>query len=337
MFYIFQGPDQFSAKETLAKLIARLGEPDIIALNTTELDGHTLTLNELIHHANALPFLAPKRLVIVTNYLARLGGTGNAKGDTKTLERLAQSLDQLPPTTNLIFLEENELKKSHPILKKGGAIDKCVHTFATLSPKRLPAWIERRVKSKGGQIEPQAITALANVIPDDLRRLDHEIEKLILYVNQARPITLADVELLCPYTADSETFAMANAIGRGDLQSAQNQLHKRLEEGQTPLAILGGIAGQFRGLLEVKSMAAWGMTPAQIAEAKGWRSDYAARMRLREAGHFSRAQLIQIFNILLEADLAVKTGQIDQILVLDTLITRLCRAANRTPSTVIQR
>ncbi len=117
---------------------------------------------------------------------------------------------------------------------------------------------------------------------------------------------------------------MANAIGRGDVREAQNQLHKRLEEGQTPLAIMGGITAQFRGLLEVKSMASQSMTPSQIAKAKGWRSEYAARMRLQEAQRFSMSQLIQIFNILLEADLAVKTGRIGQTLALDTLITRLC-------------
>jgi DNA polymerase-3 subunit delta len=326
MFLIFHGPDQFSAKETLHKLKERLGPPEMVDLNTSELDGKSLILSDLSHYTGAMPFLAARRLVIVTNYLTRLGGTGNSKGDTETLEKLAVLLDKLPETTNLIFLEEAELKKSHLILKKGRAIDKCVHTFSGPKQGQLPGWIENRVKGKGGLIERPAAAALANVIGDDLQRLDNELEKLLVYVNGARPISLADVELLCPYTADSETFAMANAIGRSDLNEAQNQLHKRLEEGQTPLAILGGIAGQFRGLLEVKSMAAQGLTPAEIAKAKGWRSDYAAKMRLREAGHFSQTRLVEIFNILLKADLAIKTGQMEETLVLDTLLAQLCGA-----------
>jgi DNA polymerase-3 subunit delta len=267
--------------------------------------------------------------VIVTDYLTRLGGAGNAKGDTVALEKLDQTLDQLPPTTVLIFIESDALKKSHPILKKGQAIQGCVQTFTAPPPQQLPRWIEQRVQGKGGRIEPQATRALATVVGDNLNALDNEIDKLVLYVNQQRPITLADVELLCPYTADSETFAMANAVGRGDLQEAQNQMHKRLEEGQTPLAIMGGIAGQFRGLLEVKSMAAGGMSAADIAKSKGWRSDYAAKMRLQEASRFSQQQLVQIFNVLLETDLAIKTGQIEQTLALDILLARLCRTENR--------
>jgi DNA polymerase-3 subunit delta len=229
----------------------------------------------------------------------------------------------------LIFVEAEVLKKNHPILNKGQAIQGCVHTFTAPQPQQLPRWIEQRVRSKGGTIDPPATHALATVIGNNLHTLDNEIDKLVLYVNRQRSIALADVELLCPYTADSETFAMANAIGRGDLHEAQNQLHKRLEEGQTPLAIIGGIAGQFRGLLEVKSMAGDGMKPAEIAKAKGWRSDYAAKMRLQEANRFSQEQLVRIFNILLETDVAVKTGQIEQILALDLLLTRLCRTENR--------
>jgi len=235
----------------------------------------------------------------------------------------------LPATTDLIFVETTDLKASHPILKLGQRIKGCVRHFGAPPRERLPAWIENRVRQKGGQIEYRAVLALANVVGDDLRALNNELDKLTLYVGNARPITLADVELLCPYTADSETFAMANAIGRRDARTALDQLHRRLEEGQHPLQILGGIAAQFRGLLEVKSMAAAGLTPAQIARKKGWRSDYAAKMRLQEARNFSQERLLRIFDLLLATDRAIKTGELDQTLALDTLISRLCDPAAR--------
>ncbi len=324
MFYIFHGPDDFSAKEKLTQLKTTLGDPATLELNTTELDGKIVTLSEIINSANALPFLSPKRLVIVTNYLTRLGGSGRSKGNTDALQKLAAALSNLPPSTELVFWETAELKKSHPILKLGLTQKNCVSYFGAPNKQALPHWIDNRVKQKGGRSEPQATMALANVVGNDLRALDNEIEKLTLYVGPARPITLKDVELLCPYTADSETFAMANAIGRRNVRAALDQLHKRLEEGQNPLSILAGISAQFRGLLEVKSMASAGMTPTEIAREKGWRSDYAAKMRLQEARNFSTERLVQIFNILLDTDLAIKTGRTEEILALDTLISRLC-------------
>ncbi len=322
MFYIFHGTDDFSAKEALTKLKNTLGDPDNLDLNTAELDGKSTSLGEIINNANALPFLAPHRLVIVHNYLSRFGG--RAKSDTETMNKLVEALKNLPESTVLVFWDRETLKKSHPVLKFGTLHKNSVRAFNAPDKGALPRWIDQRVKQKNATIDFKAVQALASVVGDDLLNLDHEIEKLTLYVGTERAITLTDVELLCPYTADSETFAMANAIGRQDLRAALDQLHKRLEEGQNPLAILGSIGGQFRGLLEVKSMASAGLTPAQIAKEKGWRSDYAAKMRLKEANHFSLARLVQIFGILLETDIAIKTGEMEDILALDTLISRLC-------------
>jgi DNA polymerase III delta subunit len=77
-------------------------------------------------------------------------------------------------------------------------------------------------------------------------------------------------------------------------------------------------------LLEVKDMAERGMSPLEIARVKGWRSDYPAKMRLREASNFSLARLEQVLELLLETDLQIKTGRIDSLLALDSLVARLC-------------
>ena len=88
--------------------------------------------------------------------------------------------------------------------------------------------------------------------------------------------------------------------------------------------VLGSIAAQIRALIEVKDMAGRGMSAREIAAVKGWKSDFAAKMRLQEAANFSMERLEQILEMLLEVDLAIKTGRMDQSLALDTLIARLC-------------
>ena len=137
-------------------------------------------------------------------------------------------------------------------------------------------------------------------------------------------IQKADVDLLVPYTEEAERFGMSNAIGRRDARRAYDQLRKELDEGKNPMAILGGIAAQIRALIEVKDMAGRSLRPAEIAQAKGWRSEYAAQMRLKEANNFSMARLEQILEMLLALDLAIKTGRMDSLLALDSLIARLC-------------
>lgn len=309
MLYIFHGPDDFSRNEKIAELKTAIGDEMALDLNFTTLSGPGLTVGQIRHHADAMPFLAPRRLVIVSNYL---GGEMD--------ESLPAYLGQLPPTTDLVLVENRSLDRRHPLLKVAGA--EVIH-FAAPEQRDLLAWIARRAAEHGTAIEPGAVELLARLVGSDLHTLNNELEKLALYVGQERAITTADVELLVPYVEEAHRFGMANAIGRRDARRAYDQLHKALDEGKHPMMILGGIAAQIRALIEVKDMAER-MSPAEIARAKGWRSDYAAKMRLREAANFSMERLEQILEMLLEIDLAIKTGRINSLLALDILIARLC-------------
>jgi DNA polymerase-3 subunit delta len=316
MLYILHGPDDFSRSETIAQLKASLGDPAMADLSMTVLDGQGLTLNEIRHHADAVPFMTPKRLVIVNGYLSFLVGKAEAQ------QALLAYVEHLPPTTDLVLVERESLPPQHPVLNSG-AEARVIH-FAGLDKNNLRPWIVKQTQSFGATIEPNAADLLGRLVGPNLRSLNNELEKLALYVNKQRPITKADVELLAPYTEEAERFGMSNAIGRRDARRAYDQLRKELDEGKNPMAILGSIAAQIRALIEVKDMAERGLRPAEIAQAKGWRSDYAAQARLREAANFSMARLEQILAMLLELDLAIKTGRMDSLLALDTLIARLC-------------
>jgi len=318
MLYIFHGPDDFSRADRLAGLKAALGDPSTADMNITQLDGQALTLSQLRQDADAMPFLAPRRVVIVTGYLAYLSNR------QEELQALLDYLQQLSPTTDLVLVENEALPRQHPVLKVAAAVEGEVVHFGELSRNNLQPWIVKRVKAHGADIEPGAAGMLGRLVGADLRALNNEIEKLVLYVNGERPISQADVELLVPYVEEAAQFGLSNAIGQRDARRAYDQLRKELDEGKNPMAILGSIAAQIRALLEVKDMAERGMSPAQIAKAKGWRSDYAAKMRLKEASRFTTARLEQILEMLLELDLAIKTGRIDNTLALDTLIARLC-------------
>jgi len=316
MLHILHGPDDFSRGEVIAQLKASLGDPAMADLSITVLDGHGLTLSEMRHHADAAPFMTPKRLVIVNGYLRFV--TGRAE----ELQALLTYVEYLPPTTDLVLVERESLTAQHPLLKSG-AEAKVVH-FAGLDKNNLRPWIVKQAKSFGVTLEPNAADLLGRLVGPNLRSLNNEIEKLALYVNEQRPIKKADVELLVPYTEEAERFGMSNAIGRRDARRAYDQLRKELDEGKNPMAILGSIAAQVRALIEVKDMAERGLQAAEIAQTKGWRSDYAAQARLKEAANFSMTRLEQILEMLLELDLAIKTGRMDSLLALDTLIARLC-------------
>ncbi|MBN1992253.1 MAG: DNA polymerase III subunit delta [Anaerolineae bacterium] len=316
MLYLFHGPDDLIHTQKIAALKAAMGDTASAGLSTTQLDGQGLTLSEIRHHTDTLPLLVNKRLVIVNGYLRYVAGQPEA------LQALVAYLPHLPSSTDLVLVEREALDKNHPVLKIAG--EKGVVHFAGIDPNNLQPWIVKRAKELGANIEPGAAALLGRLVGPKLRILNNELEKLALYVGRQRPIQKADVDLLVTYTEEAERFGIANAIGQRNARRAYDQMHKELDEGKNPMAILGGIAAQIRALIEVKDMAERGLTPAEIARIKGWRSDYAAQARLKEAANFSMTRLEQILEMLLEIDLAIKTGRIDGLLALDTLIANLC-------------
>ncbi|GAB4526898.1 MAG: DNA polymerase III subunit delta [Anaerolineae bacterium] len=322
MFYIFHGPDELSRSEAVARLRAQMGDASMAELNTAILEGETLSLGELRQICDSLPFMSDRRLVIVHNYLTRLAGGG--KRDKEVLDELVHYLPAMPDSTRLVFVEENTLPRGHPVLKLATAHEQG-HVQAFDGPGRgeLTGWIVRRVEARGASIERPAADALAIAVGDDLRLLDSEIEKLAIYVGDERPITTGDVELLVPYAGTANVFAMVDAIGRRDGRTALRLLHKLLDENAAPLYLLSMIVRQFRILIQVKELSAQGLAASSIARQAGLHP-FVAEKAGRQALNFSMGQLEVIYARLLETDLAIKTGQLEDVLALDTLVAALC-------------
>ena len=339
MFYILHGEDEFSRSEVLAEMKAKMGDPAMADLNTTVLDGRKVALAELMHACDTVPFLTDRRLVIAEGLLTRLqsGGKGKVnKGEEQPawkkqyLEELTAYLKRLPETTRLVFVESESISPNHPVLKMALA-DKergYAREFRLPTSGKLRRWIADRVERKGGEIEASAAEELAAFVGSDLRLLDQELDKLISYVDKARPITKADVYLLVSYVQQANVFEMVDALGRRDGEQALKLLHRLLEGGEHPLSLLGMIIRQFRIIIQVKDLAERGVPPSEIGAQLGLHS-FVAEKGLRQSRNFSMEQLETIYRKLLETDLAIKTGQMDQVLALDMLIAGLSKSKDK--------
>jgi DNA polymerase-3 subunit delta len=322
MFYVFHGPDELSRSEALANLREQMGDPSLADLNTSFLDGESLTLAELQQVCNSLPFMSDRRLVIVHNYLTRLAS--GPKRDASVLDALVDYLPAMPDSARLIFVEADTLPKSHPILKLAAKHNKGhIHTFDGPGRGELVAWVMQRAEAKGASIERPAAEALAMAVGDDLRLLDSELGKLALYTGGERPVTAEDVDLLVPYAGTANVFAMVDAIGRRDGRTALSMLHKLLDENAAPLYLLSMIVRQFRILIQVKELSAQGLAASTIAKRTKLHP-FVAEKAQRQAMNFTMGQLEVIYARLLETDLAIKTGRMADVLALDTLVAALC-------------
>lgn len=325
-FYVLHGEDEFTRYETLVDFKRRLGPPSTVDLNTTVLDGRRLTLGELHHACDAVPFLADRRLVIVEGLLSRLTPRkGQALSDAKQklLDDLTDYLPHLPPTTRLVMVEDRSLSSKHPVLKLAKQEQRgYVKRFKRPDAQALPRWIVRRARKHGGEIEPRAAHRLAAVVGADLRLLDQEIVKLVTYTDAGRAISVADVETLVPYSQDAVIFDLVDALGQRDGSTAAETLHRLIDEGEHPLGLLGMIIRQFRLLIQVKELKAKGASSRDIAKRLRIHP-FPARKLNNQATHFTPAQLEKVYRHLSEIDVDIKTGRIDAEVALDLLVAGL--------------
>lgn len=324
--YLFDGDDEYAINESIDKIHARLGEANIAEMNTTRLDGRSFSLAQLIDAVATVPFLASKRLVVLTHPTAHLR-------DKPDQETFINYLNIEKPTTKLVLVEYDFLTSERD--RKDGKLhwlekwatstqqSKRVYIRHHTQPSGglMVRWIQDRVKMMGGQISPQAAVSLANQIGDDTRLATQEITKLLTYVNYTRPVDMDDVEHLTPLTARIGDFELVNAIKDRDLRSAQALLHRSLQE-DDPLRIFQSIVFQIRTLIVAREILEEQATINDIPKSLkiGY---YPAKLALESAPRFSMNFLEMIYHRLLELDEAIKTGQMDADLALELLIIEL--------------
>lgn len=322
-FFILHGDDQFSLEQALAEFRARMNETPNGDLNTTEFDGATASVPEIINAVSSYPFLADKRMVIVKGMLAIITRRGAGEAAKKAVEQLAEALPNLPDWARLIFVEREPLSEKNKLVKLAQEAESGYEKQFT-APQDATGWILNRAQETyGAEIERRAAAALAAVIGADLARADAELIKLVSYVNGERPIEEADVDLLTPYLAEARIFDMVDAMTEGRSQAALQQLYRLLQEkDEDPFHVYGMIVRQFRLLLLAKEFLAAGGYPKEMAAALGM-APYVARKVTQQSRGFSLSQLDRIYRALSETDFQMKTGQIKPELALDLLIAGL--------------
>jgi DNA polymerase-3 subunit delta len=280
--------------------------------------------------------MTPVRVVIVLNLLTRLAPRGKRGQEAEPdadpawkrefLDKLKDYLTGLPPTTRLIFVESQVLPESHAILKlaQSEEKEKRAHLRAFHLPKEaaLSGWIQRHARDLGGWVSPDAADLLAALVGRDLRLLDLEIDKLLLYVNGERPVQAADVRRLVSRAREESVFDLVDCIGRRQTDQALRLVHHMLEDEAEPLQILGMIGRQVRILIEVSELRAQGLAPPEIA-ARLKLHPFPVSKALDQVKNFQMAQLEAAHERVVETDWAIKTGRLEDRLALDLLVVNL--------------
>lgn len=319
MFYIFHGDDAYSQKKMLDNLKEKLGDPEMLSLNTTVFSDPGTRATQIMDACRAMPFLAPKRLVVVHNFFS-------GKGDKKERDTLLAFLPEIPDSARLVFLETDTLRESGKAIKTARSSNLGYEKkFVRPQASALDRWVIETVSRLGGRINPDAARQLAADVGSDLQTLENECTKLVLYkgISDApEPISRTDVSTLSPYTAETNIFDLVDALGSRNTKQAALLLQKKLDDGAEPFQIFSMFIRQFRLIIQVREELDRGGRPPEIAK-KIKQHPYVVEKVARQARTFSMDQLEAIYRHLLKTDIEVKTGRTDLVTALNLLVFSL--------------
>jgi DNA polymerase-3 subunit delta len=351
--YILHGDDEFAMAKYIDAMYKRLGDPTLADLNFSRLDGRTFKENDLQNATGSMPFLAERRLVVLFHPFARQPDANQRAARAQYQEQFLARLNHLPDTAALVLVIEDHPRKGdwevlhgeHWLMAwaKQAGEKAFLRTFSLPTPGEMQKWIRKQAEEtalkqeelaekagkKGkilGQFTAQAALALVEQVGTDTRVAALEIEKLLNYVNYARPVEQDDVANLTTRLDQPNIFAMVDALGSRDGHKATAELHILLET-QDPLSLFGMIVRQFRLLLLVREIMDQGGGPGQAAEhlrGEPFRvNPFAASKLYKQASQFSLAGLEAIFRRLLALDETFKSSQMEASVALDAFIAEL--------------
>jgi DNA polymerase III subunit delta len=328
---ILQCEDELALDRIIRDEIAQVNtDPGIAELNISRLDGRANSPAEIATALNAIPFLADFRLVILEN------ATPTGRDETAR-EKFLRLLENSPETTRIILVLADEYKpsgagsgwqtiKRDHWLRKWHEEHKEKAGWEELRLPELrgmPAWIQQEARRQGGEITPLAAVELANATGTDTLSAASEIEKLIIYTEANRPVSLQDVQMLCASGDQTNIFDMVEAVTRGNARQGVRLLHQMLEK-EDAQVIFGMIVRQFRMLIQAKAILDDRGGVNEVTKALKT-ADFVSRKLVDQARRFSLEELQGIYRKLLDIDLESKNSTTPWEVALDTFVVEISR------------
>ncbi|MCS6959663.1 MAG: DNA polymerase III subunit delta [Pseudanabaenaceae cyanobacterium SKYGB_i_bin29] len=245
----------------------------------------------------------------------------------EVLTYLERCLANLPPESHLVFSHADKPDsrcRAVKLLQQYGDIKE----FSLLAPWQEEAIIKLVADvAKGYEIglPAETIEFLAEAIGNDTRRLHQEMQKIKLWMGDSpKPPSIEELQQLVTASGHN-TLQLGQAIRQGNTDRSFLLLQELLANNEPPLRIIATLVGQFRTWLQVRAMVEAGEKDekkiAELAELGNPKRVYFLK---KEVQSLSSHQLFTSLQILLEAEVALKTGA-TEILTLQTTIMRLCQ------------
>lgn len=280
--------------------------------NTTNFDSSNFDISSFQQVINALPFMDPIRMIILDDVI---------KSNTTLGISILKHLENLPKSTLLIIKEKSD--KISPNLTKDASEHLVVQKLqGPRNNRELNQWIKERASYKQLSISPAGIGALGNHVGTNLWNIDNELEKLSLYT-QGNQITDLEVKELVYSNQDINIFSTIDAIIEKKRGIAYHNINGLLSDGHDTSSILRLIGRQLRLIATMKSLSGSGFPNSELKNKLGITSNYVIDKITAQSNQASNEKILFMFEQLVQTDLNIKSGTMDDKIALDIFLNQV--------------
>ena len=276
--YIFYGEESYLREYYLGELRKLLVPGGFEEFNYHKLEGKELTVQSLSEMAEAMPMMAERTLIVATDFdLFKL--------NEEQREKMIAFLEDIPPYCCVVFVYDTLAYKPNKTMKKlYKAVSDHVEAveFRAADSSDLVAWIARRFKALGKEIDRQTAEYLIFTCGGLMTGLVPEIQKIGAYA-KGKTITQQDIDAVADPVLSAEVFKLSDAVLQGNYDQAASILGDLLKMQTEPIMILAALGSQLRRIYTARIAIDSGKDKYWLMELWEMKSDYPANLLLNAA------------------------------------------------------
>jgi DNA polymerase-3 subunit delta len=361
--HLVGGSDEFSIKETAAKLAQKLAPKDAGEFGVEIIDGTANNQDEALNifgrlneALDTIGFFGGEKFVWLKNTellcdspLTRTEAVKDALAELS--DRLKRGL---PEGVRLLIsaIGCDRRKSIYKTLEKFGEVTflEALEEGRGHADEEIAAFIQQRLRAEGKTMRGDAFEIFRGLVAADLREIANELEKLCLFVGDRPEISDADVRAICSVSRNAVIWDLTDALGARQIHRAIAALENLLDAGESPIGVLMMLVGQFRLMLLAKDLMQRRLISVREGQGAGFEfvkaferlpEDATAHFpRTKEgalpspwrlyrcavsAKHFSVSELIRAMDLMLDANRRLVSTQLDERLVLEETIIKIAR------------
>ncbi|MHB1856592.1 MAG: DNA polymerase III subunit delta, partial [Acidobacteriaceae bacterium] len=344
--YVLLGDEAFLQRQCRSGIVEALIDPQFRDYCVADVDLSESTVFDAIDQVSTPSLMAPFQIIFVRN-VRLLYQRGAKKEEFAAIQKY---LGLPNPQALLVFVADHlhipsdvrrmDMQDKDRYERIRETLGEHCGIIELSQPDDADAmrWAGRTAETRGVELQPDAARELVDTLHGDLMRIASELEKLTLFVDRRKEITLADVEQMVVSAKQRSLYQLTDAISAHDPARALLLLQGLLNASESgedgAIGHLHMLARTFRQMLVILEKNVRDSRGIWQALWPGFRvPPFAVDDLILQARRYkSRRDLMQMLERIARADLEIRSSPPDKGLVLERMVIDLARIGNRQPN-----